>query len=161
MKTRDATRHVPVQLPAHATIGEAARLMDREAVGAVVVVDSATGRPIGVVTDRDLVVRAVARDLPTDARVDAVMSMGVICVDADADIHEAVHLFATHPVRRLPVVAGAELVGMLTVDDLLVDLSGDLANLVRGLTAQLLFGHAEPEPSLPVRTPSQTAPRDA
>jgi signal-transduction protein with cAMP-binding, CBS, and nucleotidyltransferase domain len=154
VKTRDATRHVPVQLPAHATIGEAARLMDREAVGAVVVVDSATGRPTGVVTDRDLVVRAVARDLPTDARVDAVMSMGVICVDADADVHEAVHLFATHPVRRLPVVSGAELVGMLTVDDLLVDLSGDLANLVRGVTAQVLYGHAEQEPALPARAPS-------
>jgi len=158
VKTRDATRHVPVQLPAHATIGEAARLMDREAVGAVVVVDSATNRPVGVVTDRDLVVRAMARELPTDARVDAVMSMGVICVDADADIHEAVRIFAAHPVRRLPVVSGAELVGMLTVDDLLVDLSGDLANLVRGVTAQVLFGHAEPPPDLPTRASGQNAP---
>jgi CBS domain-containing protein len=161
VKTRDATRHVPVQLPAHATIGEAARLMDREAVGAVVVVDSAMGRPIGVITDRDLVVRAMARGVPTDARVDAVMSVGVICVDAEADIHDAVHLFATHPVRRLPVVSGAELVGMLTVDDLLVDLSGDLANLVRGVTAQVLFGHAEPEPALPVAPSSQGAPTGA
>jgi signal-transduction protein with cAMP-binding, CBS, and nucleotidyltransferase domain len=136
VRARDATRHQPVQLPAHATIGEVARLMDREAVGAVVVVESATGRPIGVVTDRDLVVRAMARDMPTDARVDAVMTMGVTCIDADADVREAVRIFATLPVRRLPVVSGTELVGMLTVDDLLVDLSGDLA-----------------EPSVPARAP--------
>jgi CBS domain-containing protein len=148
VKARDATRHAPVHLPDGATVAEAARLMDREAVGAVVVLDSASGRPIGVVTDRDLVVRALARGLPADARVDAVMSMGVVCIDADADIHEAVRIFATHPVRRLPVVSGAELVGMLTIDDLLVDLSGDLASVVRGVTAQVLFGHPEPQTAL-------------
>jgi hypothetical protein len=49
----------------------------------------------------------------------------------------------------MPVVADVELVGMLTVDDLLVDLSGDLANVIRGVTAQVLFGHAEAP--LPVR----------
>lgn len=155
MKTRDATRHVPVRLPAHATIAEAAQAMDHEAVGAVVVVESATSRPIGIVTDRDLVVRALARHVPGDARVDAVMSMGLVCIDADADIHEAVRLFASHAVRRLPVVSEAELVGMLTVDDLLVDLSGDLANLVRGVTAQLMFGH--PESQAPVPTSPSVA----
>src|SRR5512138_2116515 len=66
MKARDATRHAPVQLPAHATIGEAARLMDTEAVGAVVITDSSTVQPIGIVTDRDLVVQALARGVPTN-----------------------------------------------------------------------------------------------
>jgi signal-transduction protein with cAMP-binding, CBS, and nucleotidyltransferase domain len=152
LKVRDATRHVPVQLPAHATIGDAARLMDKEAVGAVVIKDSEHDLPIGVVTDRDLVVRAVGRDLPTDARIDSVMSMGVICVDADADVHDAARLFAVHPIRRLPVVSGTELIGMLTVDDLLVDLSDELARILRGVTAQVLFGHPEPKPSMPVTT---------
>ena len=151
MKARDATRHAPIQLPADATLEEVAQVMDREAIGAIVITERGSGRPVGIVTDRDLVVRALARGFPADARVDAVMSMGVVCIDADADIHEAVRLFATHPVRRLPVVVGAELVGMLTVDDLLVDLSGDLANVIRGLTAQVLFGHTEGEPGLPVQ----------
>ena len=148
MKARDATRHAPVQLPAHATIGEAARLMDTEAVGAVVITDSSTAQPIGIVTDRDLVVQALARDIPTDGRVDDVMSSGLVCIDADADLHEAVRLFATHPIRRLPVVSESELVGMLTIDDLMVDLASDLGNLAKGVTAQLLFGHRKP--SLPV-----------
>ena len=59
MKVRDATRHVPVQLAASATVGDAARLMNREAVGAIVVTDDAGGQPLGIVTDRDLVVRAL------------------------------------------------------------------------------------------------------
>ncbi len=151
MKVRDATRHVPVQLAASATVGDAARLMNGEAVGAVVVTDDAGGPPIGIVTDRDLVVRALGRDLPPDARVDAVMSIGVISIDADADIHDAVHLFASHPIRRLPVVSGGDLVGMLAVDDLLVDLSNDLNQVIRGVTAQVLFGHAEQEPAMPMK----------
>jgi CBS domain-containing protein len=145
MKARDVMRRSPVELPADATIGEAAHLMDERAVGAVVVVDVPGGRPIGVVTDRDVVVRAVARGVASDARLDAVMSMGVICLDADADLHDAVRLFATHPIRRLPLVEQDRMVGMLTVDDLLVDLAGDLGNVVRGLTAQVLFGHPEPK----------------
>lgn len=143
MKAQEAMRHAPVELPVDATIGEAARLMDDRAVGAVVLTDDQTGRPVGIVTDRDLVVRAMARNIPPDARVDSVMSMGVTCLDADADLHDAVRLFATHPIRRLPLVAGDRMVGMLTVDDLLVDLSSDLSNVVRGLTAQVLFGHPE------------------
>jgi CBS domain-containing protein len=138
-------RHTPVELPADATIGEAARLMDAAAVGAVVVLDAPGGRPIGIVTDRDLVVRAIARGIAPDARLDGVMTMGVVCLDADADLHDAVKLFASHPIRRLPLVDHDRLVGMLTVDDLLVDLASDLGNVVRGLTAQVLFGHAEPK----------------
>jgi signal-transduction protein with cAMP-binding, CBS, and nucleotidyltransferase domain len=137
-----------VTLPADATIGEAAQLMDKEAVGAVVVLEVAGGRPIGIVTDRDLVVRAVARGVAPDGRLDAVMTMGVVGLDADADLHDAVRLFATHPIRRLPLVDHDRMVGMLTVDDLLVDLASDLGNVVRGLTAQVLFGH--PEPGQPV-----------
>jgi signal-transduction protein with cAMP-binding, CBS, and nucleotidyltransferase domain len=129
--------------PRRPTIGDAARLMDDCAVGAVVVVDQEGGRPVGIVTDRDLVVRAMARNISPDARVDSVMSMGVTCLDANADLHDAVRVFATHPIRRLPLVAGDRMVGMLTVDDLLVDLSSDLSNVVRGVTAQVLFGHPE------------------
>jgi CBS domain-containing protein len=147
MRVRDAIRKSPQTLPVTATIAEAARLMDEAAVGAVIVTDD--HRPVGILTDRDLVVRALARGVPADGRVDAVMSMGVVCIDADADLHEAVLTFSKYPFRRLPVVAGHLVVGMVTVDDLLVDLVGDLTNVTKGLTAQVLFGHPEPQP--PVR----------
>jgi CBS domain-containing protein len=138
-----------VHVPPDATLGEAARMLDVAAVGAVVVVDPETKALVGIVTDRDLVVRGLARGLAADARVDAVMSMDVVVIDADADLHDAIGLFATYPFRRIPVVSHGELVGMLTVDDLLVDVACDLGNLVRGVTAQVLFGH--PEPQAPVR----------
>jgi signal-transduction protein with cAMP-binding, CBS, and nucleotidyltransferase domain len=147
MRVRDAIRKNPQMLPSSATVGDAARLMDEAGVGAVIVADE--GVPVGIVTDRDLVLRALAREVPPDARLDAVMSLGVVCIDADRDLHDAVLLFSTYPFRRLPVVAGHVVIGMITVDDLLVDLIGDLANVTRGLTAQVLFGHAEPRPPVP------------
>lgn len=147
MRVRDAIRRPPTWLPCEATIAEAARVMDEAAVGSVIVSDGE--RPVGVVTDRDLVVRALARGIPPDGRIDSVMSGGVVCIDADADLHDALLTFAKFPFRRLPVVDGALLVGMITVDDLLVDLASDLANLTRGVTAQVLFGHPEAQPPVP------------
>ena len=73
----------PVTLPIDATIDEAAVAMDQNSVGAVVVVDA--DRPVGVVTDRDPW-SGMARRAPPDSRVDSVMSAGVICVDADAEL---------------------------------------------------------------------------
>jgi CBS domain containing-hemolysin-like protein len=71
---------------------------------------------------------------------------GVVAVDASADVRRAVSVFASHPVRRLPVVDGHDVVGMLTVDDLLVAFGHEINELTTGITAQLLFGHAEPAP---------------
>jgi CBS domain-containing protein len=86
MKVRDIMIKAPVTLPIEATIHQAAVTMDHHAVGAGIVVDG--GRPVGVVTDREMVVRALARREPLDARVDSVMSAGVVCVDADEELHE-------------------------------------------------------------------------
>ena len=96
---------------------------------------------VGIVTDRDLVRRGLARDLPADARVDAVMSSPVITIDADADLHDTFALFRTHAVRRLALVRAGQFVGMITVDDLLIDLAADLSDLARPVTAEVIFGH--------------------
>jgi CBS domain-containing protein len=134
----------PVTVAVDATIYQAAVAMDHHSVGAVVVVDG--DRPVGVVTDRDLVVRALARRAPLDARVDGVMSPDVVCVGADDEMHVVAAILSTHPFRRVPVVDGHRVVGMITLDDLLVRLAGDLHEATKGVTAQLLFGHPEPQP---------------
>jgi CBS domain-containing protein len=134
----------PVTVTADATIHQAAIAMDRHAVGALVVVDG--DRPVGVVTDRDLVVRALARRTPPEARVDSVMSTDVVCVGPDDELHVVSAILSTHPFRRVPVVDGHRVVGMITLDDLIVRLAGDLHEATKGVTAQLLFGHAEPQP---------------
>jgi CBS domain-containing protein len=138
----DAIRKRPVSIPPDWTIAEAARRMDEAAVGAVVVVDG--DRPVGIVTDRDLVVRGLARALPADARIDAVMSADLVTLNANADVREAFKIFHSHPFRRIPVVDQGQLAGMVTIDDLLIDLVGDLAALTRPVTGQVIWGSPEP-----------------
>ena len=123
--------------------------MEHAGVGALVVLD-ADDRPLGIVTDRDLVRRAMARTLPPDARVDGVMSAPVITVDADADAHAVYELFRRHAVRRLPVLVHGRFVGMIAVDDLLIHLSADLADLVRPVTGEVLFPQRNSSPPAPV-----------
>jgi CBS domain-containing protein len=145
MQARDAMRKAPVTVAPDRAIADVAALMDRAVVGGVVVVDD--DRLVGIVTDRDLVVRALARRAPVDARVDSVMSTDVVTLDASADVRDAIRIFSSHAIRRLPLVDGGSMVGMITVDDLVVDAASDLAELVRPLTGQLIFGH--PEPAVP------------
>jgi signal-transduction protein with cAMP-binding, CBS, and nucleotidyltransferase domain len=143
MHAIDAARKPPATIAADRTITQAAQEMDRLAVGALVVVEP-HGRPAGIVTDRDLVVRAVARRADADARVDSVMTTDLVALAPDADLREAFVIFDRHALRRLPLVADDVVVGMLTMDDLVVDVTADLARLTRPITAQVLFGHQEP-----------------
>ena len=150
MKVSDVVLRSPVTVSGDATIGDAARAMARDGVGSVIVVEG--DRPIGVLTDRDLVVRGLARGLPADARADGLMSMGVVAIDHDADVREAVRIFGTHPFRRLPVVDGHRVVGVVSVDDLLIALASELGEVTRGLSAQVMFPHGGDEPRLPAAT---------
>lgn len=144
MRSIDAVRRSGVGISPDATIHEAAVMMDQAGVGSLAILDQ--GHLVGVVTDRDLVRRAMARDLAPEARVDSVMSTPVITIAADTDVHEAFTLFRTHAVRRLAVMRGAQFLGMLTIDDLMVDLAADLADLARPVTAEVLFAHHDSPP---------------
>lgn len=148
MKTRQLAAKAPVTITGDATLIEAAALMDSANVGSLLVLDGE--RLAGIVTDRDIVVRAVARRVPADARVDSVMSTEVVSVDADADVHDAYRVLGSHGVRRLPVVEAGRLVGMLTVDDLIVGLAADLERLVHPIIGEVVFGHHPvPVPAIP------------
>jgi CBS domain-containing protein len=123
--------------------------MEQSGVGAIAVLDSE--RLVGIVTDRDIVRRAVARDIPTDARIDAVMSTPVVTIDADADVHEAFKLFREHSCRRLAVVRDDQFVGMLTVDDVLLELASDLSDLTRPIENEVV--HAQRDAAVPAKVP--------
>jgi len=141
MRTIDGVRRSGVGIGPERTIRDAAAIMEQAGVGSLAVVDGE--RLLGIVTDRDLVRRGLARGVPSDARVDSVMTTPVVTIAADADLHDAFGLFRTHAIRRLAVVRGAHFVGMITIDDLLVDLVGDLADLARPVTAEVLFAHRD------------------
>ena len=141
MKVFEALRKLPVTVEADRTLVEVARLMDSGAVGAVVVVDS--GMPVGIVTDRDMVVRGLGRGTPMDGRIDEIMTTEVMTIDCEADLRDALGIFERHAIRRLPVLKDGLVIGMITVDDLMIDLIADMSTLVRPVTGQVIFGHGE------------------
>jgi CBS domain-containing protein len=138
----------PVTVSPDTTLEQAARAMADHAVGCVIVTEG--GRVVGILTDRDLVVRGVAERVPLDARVDSIMSMDVVAVDVSTDVRDVIRTFWHHAVRRLPVVTGAHVTGIVSLDDLLVSFTNQFAELTNGLTAQLLFPHGADEPHRPV-----------
>lgn len=110
---------------------DAAKLMKSGDFGSVPVVED--GRLIGVLTDRDIVVRAVAQGLDTtSAQVGEVVSTGPITIEPDQDLDEALVLMARHRIRRLPVVEEGTLVGVLSQADIALEMkdkeTGDLVH---------------------------------
>ena len=114
---------------------EAARLMREHHVGSLVVVLERDGKrvPVGILTDRDIVVAVVAREL--DARrlsVADAMSAGVFAVREQDGLTEVLRAMREHGVRRLPVVAASgALAGIVTIDDLLELVAEELGDFVR------------------------------
>lgn len=141
MRTIEGVRRSGVAIAPDGTIAQAAAIMEQASVGSLAVIDG--DLLVGIVTDRDLVRRGVARGLAGDARIDSVMTTPVVTIDADADLHDAYALFRTHAVRRLAVMRDGKFVGMLSIDDLLIDLAADLYDLSRPVTAEVLFGHRD------------------
>ena len=112
---------------------EAARRMRDQHVGCVVVVGDQRGVPVGILTDRDIVVAVVALNLDAeDLKVGDVMSEPVHTIKAEQDLSAAFELMRAQGVRRLPVVdRDGHLTGIVSADDLLERLAGDCAGLAR------------------------------
>ena len=115
-RVRDVMTPGPIGVDYYQSIGEAARTMRDWGVGAVLVVRSDS--LYGLVTDRDLVVRAVAEVRGADEPVGPLSSGNLIGVDADADVREAVRLMRGHAVRRLPVLENGQVAGIVSLGDL-------------------------------------------
>jgi CBS domain-containing protein len=100
----------------NATVADAAKVMAQEDVGPVPIVED--GRLVGIVTDRDIVVRVVAegRD-PNATTVKEIASTDLVTVSPGDDLDEALNLLAERQVRRLPVVDGDRLVGIVAQAD--------------------------------------------
>jgi CBS domain-containing protein len=126
-----------VTASAQMTVEQAARAMRDKNVGALVVVNA--GRPIGMLTDRDIAVEVVARGVdPDTARVGDVMHKKLATIREDLGILDAVKAFARTGVRRLPVVTrGGVLVGVIAVDDLIMLLGNEMGHMAAALSAGL------------------------
>jgi CBS domain-containing protein len=114
-----------------------ARQMRDNRVGSVVIVDPA-GAPVAMVTDRDLALRVFADGADPEAPVGERASRPLVCGEPAMELEEAAALMVQHRVRRLPVVDGDRLAGIVTLDDIAVR-TGNL-EVAQKMTAEVIEG---------------------
>lgn len=123
------------------------KLMAKEGTGYIIILEK--GQPIGIVTERDLVMKVMAEEKDSSTvKVSDIMSTPLITVDLDATVEDAVKTMAKHKIRRLPVVRGNIIYGIFTTRDLTKNFSkygdrvtGDLirACALYGVSPELEF----------------------
>ena len=118
MNIRDVMTPDPRTVSPNDSIQAAAQIMREEDAGIVPVVEN--GRLVGVVTDRDIVIRAVAQGMPPSEKVGQVATPEIEAVTPDVSTKEAARIMSEHQVRRLPVVEDGRLVGIVSIGDLAV-----------------------------------------
>lgn len=125
-KVRELMTDMPVTLSVNDTVIEAAREMRDADIGALIVSNGVGAR--GVVTDRDITVRAVAEGMdPGATPLGEIITHDVVAVSPEDDVDTAVELMRTHAVRRLPVLDGEQVVGIVSLGDLAVERDSDSA----------------------------------
>jgi CBS domain-containing protein len=116
---------------------EVAQLMRDHAVGSVVLCDP-EGEPTAMITDRDLAVRALAGERSGSEPAGEHASRPLVTGDPEMDLEEAAALMVQHRVRRLPVVQGSGLAGIVTLDDIAVR-TGNL-EVAQRMTQEVIEG---------------------
>ncbi len=118
MKIRDIMSETVVRIHPEESVAVAARQLAQYNIGALPVCGN-DGRILGVVTDRDLVIRCLASDRsPEKTKVREVMTGAVVSAQPDMEVGAAAHLMGRKQIRRLPVVENGRLCGMVSLGDL-------------------------------------------
>jgi CBS domain-containing protein len=118
MNIREVMTPNPRTVSPNDSIQNAACIMRDEDAGAVPVVDN--GRAVGIVTDRDIVVRVVAEGGQLNRPVREIVTGSLVWASPDMSTREAAELMSEHQIRRLPVVENERLVGIVSIGDLAV-----------------------------------------
>jgi CBS domain-containing protein len=139
---RDIMTSNPAAVRPESSVREVAKIMRSENTGIVPVVDD-SGRLLGVVTDRDIVMRTLASDeTPIEATARDVMTDEVEAVTPDEELHDVVRLMGEHQIRRVPVVErGDRLVGIISMADVATraDYDEDLQEALEEISARRSF----------------------
>jgi CBS domain-containing protein len=120
-----------------ADVLEVAQLMRDHNVGSIVLCDP-EGEPAAMITDRDLAIRALAEDRPGSEPAREHASRPLVTGEPDMDLEEAAALMVQNRIRRLPVVDGDELAGIVTLDDIAVR-TGNL-EVAQRMTQEVIEG---------------------
>jgi CBS domain-containing protein len=95
---------------------EVAKLMENSNVGAIVVLENHV--PVGIVTNKDLTVKIIAHSYPTDTPIRRIMSTPLISINPETDINTASELMSSNKIRKLPIISGNEVVGIVIASDI-------------------------------------------
>src|SRR5687768_18405135 len=119
-KLREVMTPNPVTLPVKSGIVEAARLMKTEDIGDVVVLDG--DRACGIVTDRDLVVRALAEGVDVESTtLNDICTKDLVSLTPNDTVADAVALMRENAIRRLVILEGTQPVGVVSIGDLAIE----------------------------------------
>jgi CBS domain-containing protein len=119
MIVKDVMTSPVITIGENQTIFKAAQLMNRHEVGCVIVT-SKEGKPVGILTERDLIARVLAKNtLPSKVKAGNVMTSPLITIDSEETLQEAARKMSRLNVRRLGVVYRGDLVGIITGKDIL------------------------------------------
>jgi CBS domain-containing protein len=140
MSIRDICETVVVTTPKDTSVYEAAQLMKKQNVGNVVVVDKQnSSKPVGIITDRDVVMKIVADD--GDAKkvtVGDAMTENLLVLKSNQGLNEALNMMGAKGVRRAPIVdENNSIVGIATVDDLLILIAKEVNKLAYLISKQV------------------------
>lgn len=119
-KVSEIMTHDVVTVTPEDNVYEVAVKMKQHGTGFIPVVEKGGDKLIGVITDRDLVVRGIAEKHPGSTAVEAVMTKGIKTASPDTSVDEAAELMAEQQIRRLPVTEGDRLIGIVSIGDLAV-----------------------------------------
>jgi len=119
-----------------ASVSEAAYLMMREEIGSLVVVDDERF-PLGIITDRDLVISVIAGGKNSEeVIVEEVMTKDLVYIDESANIMDILSTLSEYSIRRMPVTKDGKLTGIVSVDDLIVVIATELSDLTIALSSK-------------------------
>ena len=117
MLVKELMTGAPVSLETEEPVSAAARLMRERNIGAMPVCDP-DGRLVGMLTDRDIVIRCIASDRnAAETRVADIMTTGAVVAETKEPLEEALQRMEREQIRRLPVTENGRLVGMLSLAD--------------------------------------------
>jgi len=119
MLVKDVMTSPVITINEDGIVNELAKLMDKNDVGCIIVTDK-TGKPVGIITERDLITRVLAKNLlATKVKAKKVMTSPLLTIDPDEPLAEAARKMSRLNVRRLGVIYKANLVGLVSSKDIL------------------------------------------
>ena len=115
-KIKDVMSPSTLSLESTATASDAAKIMETRNLEAVVVIENK--KLVGIITDRDYTIKLGSHAYPLDTPINRLMSYPLISIDQNAEISVAQNMMEKNKIKRLPVIADDQLLGMVTMSDL-------------------------------------------